>query len=61
MNVQIATLWRHTVSVQNINLYVFYFRCDKRKVPTVTDIEFDTLLLELPKTQLVVISVISSK
>jgi len=36
-------------------------KCDKRKVPVLCDIEYDGFLTSLPKTQLVVISIVSSK
>ena len=35
-------------------------RCDNRKVPYLTDVELDKYLTSLPKTQLVVLSIVSS-
>ena len=48
------------VKQNNSSLYLL-FRCDRKQIPIVTDIEFDRLITSLPKTQLVVISVFQER
>ena len=39
----------------------FTYRCDRRKIPLVMDLEYDTFITEhVPRTQLLVVSVTSS-
>lgn len=38
------------------------FRCDKRRMPYIMDLEYDAFVREhVPKTQLIVISIISTR
>lgn len=38
------------------------FRCDRRRIPIITDLEYDIFLNEhVPRTQMIVISVTSSQ
>jgi len=43
------------------DLSFFMYRCDRRKIPLVMDLEYDTFITEhVPRTQLLVVSVTSS-
>lgn len=40
---------------------LYVYRCDRRKIPVVMDLEYDTFITEhVPRTQLLVVSVTSS-
>ncbi|XP_047146085.1 uncharacterized protein LOC105847182 isoform X2 [Hydra vulgaris] len=50
---------KHFVEI-NSNSLTKSMRCDKKHVPLITDMEFDLFLNELPKTQLLVVSLVET-
>ena len=57
----IASRFKFVFTVKLYCVHSFSCRCDRRKIPLVTDLEYDAFITDhVPRTQLLVVSVTSS-